>query len=73
MIPIRFIGINQTQRSYIRGNLFRFLIKPNMSILTFLGIQVYWNHISKNLDARVDIRFPEFQSNGYGLMTRKIP
>ena len=73
MIPIRFIGINQTQRSYIRGNLFRFLIKPNMSILTFLGIQVYWNHISKNLDARGDIRFPKFQSNGYGLMTRKIP
>ena len=73
MIPIRFIGINQTRRSYIRGNLFRFLIKPNMSILTFSGIQVYWNHIYKNLDARGDIRFPEFQSNGYDLMRRKIP
>ncbi len=30
----------------------RFLIKPNMKIVLFLGIQIPNHHIPKNLDAR---------------------
>ena len=39
-------------------NLIRFLIKSNIRVVTFLGIQIARHHIARNLDARNDMDSP---------------
>jgi hypothetical protein len=43
--------------SHIFGGLIRFIIKPNVGILTFPGILIFGHH--RSLDAKGHSRFPE--------------
>ena len=38
-------------------NLIRFLIKSNIRVVTFLGIQIARHHLPSNLDARSNVDF----------------
>ena len=38
--------------------LIRFLVKPNIKIVTFLGIQIARDHISSNLDVKSNVDSP---------------
>ena len=52
---IRFMGINQILSSHISRNLKRLPMKPNIGIVTFLGIKIVRNHILRNLDVRSNV------------------
>ena len=56
-IHLRFLRINQILSSHNPRNIKRFSMKPNIRIITFIGIQIARNHILKNLNAMSNVDF----------------
>ena len=56
-IHLRFLRINQILSSHNPRNIKRFSMKPNIRIITFIGIQIARNHILKNQDARSNVDY----------------